>query len=313
MKILFTGASSFSGLWFAEALAARGHSLVTPLQRPQVEYEGLRKMRVQRLKKCAKKIFDCPFGSLLFLDLLEKEGPFDLICHHAATVTDYKSHTFDFVGALESNTLSINLFFEQLKAQKCQKLLLTGSLFEQREGLSSPGNQAVSPYGLSKGLTSDVFSYFSALYGIKLGKFVIPNPFGPYEEARFTTYLANSWLHNKPASVTFPEYLRDNIPISLLAKSYAAFAESLTSDAGYSKLNPSFRPETQGSFVQSFAKEMQERLNVPCEYTLQKQTEFSEPKVRINCDPLDPEALGWKEAPAWDALAEFYLQTLSPK
>jgi nucleoside-diphosphate-sugar epimerase len=313
MKILFTGASSFTGLWFVETLAARGHTIVTPLQRSKAEYEGMRKTRVQKLKNCSKKIFECPFGSLLFLDLLEKEGPFDLICHHAANVTDYKSHTFDFVGALESNTLSINLFFEQLKAQKCQKLLLTGSLFEQREGLSSPGNQAVSPYGLSKGLTSDVFSYYSALHGIKLGKFVIPNPFGPYEEARFTTYLANSWLHNKQANVTFPEYLRDNIPVSLLAKSYAAFAESLTSEPGFSKLSPSFRPESQGAFVQSFSIEMQNRLKVPCEYTLQKQIDFSEPKVRINCDPVNPEALGWHEESAWDALAEFYLQTLSPK
>ena len=77
---------------------------------------------------------------------------------------------------------------------RVRKVVLTGSVFEQREGAGTEGLRAVSPYGLSKGLTADVFSYFTELLGMKLGKFVIPNPFGPLEEPRFTSYLIHNWF-----------------------------------------------------------------------------------------------------------------------
>lgn len=309
MKILLTGASSFTGLWFAEALAVRGHHITTLLRRSLEDYHGVRMMRVEQLANFSQIVFNCPFGSPQAFEALDEKGPFDLVCHHAAEIADYKSPNFNFAAALASNTLNIRQFFEKLSAQKCQKLLLTGSLFEQREGFSSDSPHAISPYGLSKGLTSDVYHYYSTLYGLKLGKFVIPNPFGPLEEGRFTTYLANSWLQGKTPTVSFPEYVRDNIPVSLLAKSYASFAESLTSQPGFSKLSPSFCPAPQSFFVQQFAQEMQKRLGMPCEFILAKQIEFPEPKVRINCDRLDPATYGWDESSAWDALAKFYLQT----
>jgi UDP-glucose 4-epimerase len=306
MKILLTGASSFTGLWFAEALVARGHTIIAPLFHSKTDYQGIRKARVERLKNCADIIFECPLGSESFFELLESHGPFDLFCHHAADVSNYKSSNFDFSAALKSNTFNIKKIMELLNAQKCQKLLLTGSVFEQREGIGSDPLQAVSPYGLSKGLTSDVFAYFAELYGLHLGKFVIPNPYGPYEEGRFTTYLANCWLKKETATVTFPNYVRDNIPVSLLALSYASFAEQLPKAPGFSKLSPSFEPDSQGAFVTKFAKEMEKRFNTPCEFSLLEQTDFPEPKVRINSDRLEPKKLGWNEPLAWDALAEFY-------
>lgn len=314
MKILLTGASSFTGVWFAEALAIKGHTIFAPLLRKREEYQGMRDARVSKLSKYAKMIFDCPFGSPQFLKIIDTEGPFDLLCHHAADVSDYKSQEFDFARALSRNTFQIKAVLEKLKSQGCQKILLTGSIFEQGEGLSSSDNlNAVSPYGLSKGLTSDVFRYFSQFYHLKLGKFVIPNPFGPFEEARFTTYLANCWLKKEKAVVSFPEYIRDNIHVSLLAKSYASFAEKLTPDVGYCKLNPSFRPCSQSCFVEEFSKEMKIRFNLPCEFEIKTQTEFIEPKIRINQDPLDLAALGWDESLAWNELAHFYLQTFGNK
>jgi hypothetical protein len=36
------------------------------------------------------------------------------------------------------------------------------------------------------------------------------------------------------------------------------------------------------------------------------QSEFGEPMVRINTDPIDSAAFDWNEAAAWDAEAEFY-------
>ncbi len=168
---------------------------------------------------------------------------------------------------------------------------------------------AISPYGLSKGLTSDVWQYIALNAGFKLGKFVIPNPFGPYEEARYTSYLAKCWLEKTKASVDFPLYIRDNIPISLLAKAYAGFAESLTEEVGFSKFSPSFRPESQVSFVENFSKEMQKRWNVDCEYEVKNQVNFPEPRVRINSDLINTSDYHWDESLAWDDLANFYLET----
>ena len=77
-------------------------------------------------------------------------------------------------------------------------------VFEGGEGAGSQGLPDASPYGLSKAHTSRTFQYYCARSEIGLGKFVIPNPFGPLEEARFTTYLARTWLAGKPACVATP-------------------------------------------------------------------------------------------------------------
>lgn len=303
MKILFTGGSSFSGMWFARELAWAGHEVACCFR--SSNYEGLRKERVDQLLPLCSPFFDCSFGSPRFLQVIAS-SQWDMLCHHAADVTDYKSPDFNFATALSSNTQNLKNILQTLQKQGCNKVLLTGSVFEQNEGAGSDDLRAVSPYGLSKGLTADVFRYFCSILSMQLGKFVIPNPFGPYEEPRYTAYLMKTWRQGQTASVNTPDYVRDNIPISLLAKAYRSFAESLTTDPGYSKLNPSFYAETQGAFTARFSREMQSRLSIHCRFELKSQVEFPEPKVRINTDPLPSHKLGWVEKEAWDALATYY-------
>jgi nucleoside-diphosphate-sugar epimerase len=144
-----------------------------------------------------------------------------------------------------------------------------------------------------------------------IGKFVIPNPFGPYEEARFTAYLMRKWFAGETAAVNTPDYVRDNIHVSLLAKAYARFAEQLIASTGELRIGPSEYAESQGAFALRFAKEMQPRLALPCKVELKQQQDFSEPRIRVNTDPLDPRKLGWDEARAWDEIAEFYKGELS--
>jgi len=223
-------------------------------------------------------------------------------------VTDYKSAAFDVPGALASNTRNIAAVTEALAARGCRRLLLTGSVFENDEGAGSEGLPAFSPYGLSKALTAQVFRYHAARSKLHLGKFVIPNPFGPHEDPRFTAYLVRTWRAGKVAAVNTPSYVRDNIHVSLLAKAYVRFATSLPADPGTSKLNPSGYPETQGAFAQRFATELRPRLGLPCALELRKQTQFDEPRVRINTDVLAWDELGWDEGAAWDELAHHYAE-----
>ena len=46
MRILFTGASSFTGSWFVRTLAAAGHEIVATFRSPLTAYEGVRARRV---------------------------------------------------------------------------------------------------------------------------------------------------------------------------------------------------------------------------------------------------------------------------
>jgi nucleoside-diphosphate-sugar epimerase len=306
MKILFTGGSSFTGHWFIQELAQAGHEIVAIFRSPPDAYQGIRRERVARLQGLCRGVFGCAFGDPGFLDLIEAEDGWDALCHHAADVTDYKSPDFDVMAAVASNTRNLASVLDALVQRGCATVLLTGSVFENDEGAGSEELPAFSPYGLSKGLTAQVFRYHASVAGTRLGKFVIPNPFGPFEEPRFTSYLVRSWYKGETPAVSTPEYVRDNIHVSLLAKVYARFLERLVDRTGPEKINPSGYAESQGAFAGRLAKEMRERLGLPCELHLEEQTEFPEPRVRVNTDVPDVDEMGWSEVQAWDELADYY-------
>ncbi len=308
MKILFTGASSFTGYWFVRQLAENGHDVWATFTKENADvYDGIRGERVRSLMDQCHPIWACHFGSDRFIQNISSEKSWDLFCHHAADVRDYTSSDFDINAAVAQNTRNIRQVIEMLQANACNHIVLTGSVFEQNEGAGESPMRAFSPYGLSKGLTAEVFRFWSQVTGIDLGKFVIPNPFGPYEEHRFTSYLVKTWMDKKIAGVKTPAYTRDNIHVSLLAKSYARFCESTKTVSGFTKINPSGYIESQGSFAGRFADAMRTRFNLPCEVEFGEQTTFDEPNMRVNTDRLDPTKLLWDESKAWDDIADFYL------
>lgn len=297
MNIVMTGATSFSGMWFAKELIEKGHSLTLLLRRGVHEYSGIRQERLSHLAPHANVVEEAPFGSANFISAL-KERHWDLFCHHASHVDDYKSPNFDVLKAVECNTKNLG---EVLKALNGTKLLLTGSVFEQGEG----GDAAVSPYGLSKGLSFELFRFWCEKYNIPLGKFVIPNPFGPLEEGRFTSFLAKSWLEGATPVIQTPLYVRDNIPVRLLAMSYVQFAHDFFQGKTH-KINPSFSKETVEELTLRFSRELSKRFSLPCPFEKREQTEFLEPKVRVNTDPIKKEQFSWNETQDFDLLAEDY-------
>ena len=305
MKILFTGGSSFTGYWFIRELAAAGHEVTAVFRRQAEEYaDAVRRHRVATASAVCRPVHGCGFGDARFLALIA-EGGWDLLCHHGADVTNYKSPDFDAIAALANNAHNLPRVLEALGSAGCRRLLLTGSVFEGGEGSGSQGLPDFSPYGLSKALTAQVFRFHCARAGIGLGKFVIPNPFGPYEEPRYTSYLMKSWLAGATPACSSPSYVRDNIHVSLLAKAYARFAAESPA-RGFARINPSGYAESQGAFTLRIAQEMRPRLGLPCPVELKKQVDFLEPRVRINTDLLDADALGWDESAAWDEMARYY-------
>jgi len=304
MKILFTGASSFTGFWFIKELAAAGHEVTAVFRKMPDEYsDDIRRSRVERLLPICRPIYGCSFGDDNFLKLIG-EGKWDLFCAHGADVTNYNSPDFDVTTALANNTYHLPLVYDGLIKSGCNKVIITGSVFENDEGAGDKDLKAFSPYGLSKSFTWQIYRYHAAAKQIGLGKFVIPNPFGPYEERRYTRYLLKNWFARATAVVNTPAYVRDNIHVSLLAKQYVEFA-TLSNSGGCSYLNPSGYVETQGAFTQRVAREMRDRLCLECNFELKHQVEFKEPYVRINTDPIAAR-LDWKEKLAWDEMAAYY-------
>ena len=306
MRILLTGATSFTGFWFAKELAKAGHEIVATFRQVEGGYIGVRSERVHGIAGFLEPVWGCAFGDEKFKQLVSV-GRFDLICHHGARVEGYKSMDFDIATALAENTRSLSFILAAGKVQGLKAVVLTGSVFEQNEGIGNEPRLAFSPYGLSKGMTSDTFRFWCAYHNVPLKKFVIPNPFGPYEDPRFCDYLMRCWVKGEVATVKTPAYVRDNIHVSLLAQAYVQFVGGTIDDvAKFTHFGPSGYVESQGAFAQRFSAAMRLRMKLECKLELVRQREFAEPAVRMNVDVLDTGALGWNEDSAWDDLAEYY-------
>lgn len=139
MKILFTGASSLTGMWFVKVLSEAGHNVTACFRSRLNSYAGLRKNRVEQIISSCHPFFDCPFGSEAFFKAIQSEPEWDLFCHHAAEVANYKDPDFDVVSAVHNNTCNLKMILKALSERGCKRILLTGSVFEQNEGRGSEG------------------------------------------------------------------------------------------------------------------------------------------------------------------------------
>jgi UDP-glucose 4-epimerase len=312
MRILLTGATSFTGYWFAKSLSEAGHDLVMPIRGDASAYEGRRGDRARALASFGRIETGVVFGDDRFLDLAADPAGWDLLAHHAAEVRDYHSPDFDVASAVASNTNRVREVLGRLRDNGCRRILATGSVFEGGEGAGSDGLPSFSPYGLSKSLSWQVIEFHARAAGFAAGKFVIPNPFGPFEEPRFTAYLMKTWHAGQAAGIRTPEYVRDNIHVDLLAKTYVRFAEEMPESRSTVQLSPSGYIESQATFAERFAAAMRSRLDLDCRLEYGRQEHFDEPRIRIGTTPATSLVSDWSEDVAWDAVAQYYAAQFEP-
>ena len=165
MRILLTGGSSFTGLWFARSLAA---------SRP---YGGRAAQgQTATIPACAasaspsfKRVAEVVEGLSVRLGPLSRSrlarGSWDLLCQHAAQTGDYRNPDFDILGAVADNTHNVVDVLKTMLARGLAGVVLTGSVFEQDEGAGDAPLRAFSPYGLSKGLTWQYYRFLSRNHG----------------------------------------------------------------------------------------------------------------------------------------------------
>lgn len=303
-QVLLTGGSSFTGLWIAEALVARGHAVVAPLRRSRSEYSGLRGERVSRLSGVAEIVFEAPFGSGRVLDLIDGRQ-FDALLHHAADIPNYRSLDYDVIAGVARNVEGARGIFQALARRGARAVVATGTVFESGEGGQGPGALAVTPYGLSKTLTNETFRHCAGWAGLGFGKFVIAGPFGVLEEGRFAWSLCQAWFAGRPAEIRTPRYVRDNIPVPLLALAYADLVDTMLADPNEERVaRPQGFVGTQEAFGRRLAAELAPRLGLACVLEVLAQPLLIEPEIRVNSQPC----LGqeWDEIRFWDDYAAYY-------
>jgi nucleoside-diphosphate-sugar epimerase len=305
MRVLLTGASSFSGIWFARRLAEAGHEVVAVLPRAGAAYtDGVRAQRVAMLKDLARIVWSAPFGGDAFLDLVREES-FDVLAHHAAVVGNYRSPDYNMLDAVAQNTKRLPDVLGAMKKRGLRGMIATGTVFEQDEGVGDAPMHAISLYGLSKGLTAQIVRYHCEELDVPLTKFVLSNPFGAFEEPRFGNFLVQSWRRGETPEVRTPDYVRDNLPISLAADLYAASVAKV-GQLGFVRVSPSGYVESQGAFSERVARELGPRLGLGARVRLGTQTDFSEPLMRVNTQSVLVHAPEGAITAFWDDYARFY-------
>jgi nucleoside-diphosphate-sugar epimerase len=300
-RVALTGASSFTGLWIAEALAAAGFQVIAPLRRGRGDYTGVRAWRVERLTAVAEIRFETPVASEAFRELMSG-ADLDLLAHHAADIPGYRSPDYDAQAGVARNLEGVAEAIAAFAKGGGRALLATGTYFESGEG---GGEAAASPYGLSKALTNAAQARLARAAGLGFGKFVIPAPFGPWEEGRIVWSLFQAWTEGRPGEVRTPAYVRDHLPAPLLAHAYAEAALAmLDQDVGEARFRPSGMVMRVGDFARTVADQARSRTGLACEVLEHPQAAFPEPEVRANDQPRRF-APGDEEA-FWDAYVAFY-------
>lgn len=311
LKFLLTGGTSHTGFWFARALKAAGIEVICLLTKDSAEaYAHCKsKSRFDILAEEFPIFFSAPFGSANFLRAIKDIRP-DVLGLHGAHIPNYKSSSFDISESLRENLRGIHESFEALRTRNTP-IILTGTVFEPSESLLGKSVEAGSPYGLAKGLLTQTFRYYSKLFEIPMSHFVIPNPFGPYEDQKFNFYLINHWFLKKKPQIKTPHYVRDNIPTELLAQAYLSACIALKEQKSlFTVYRPSGYVESQGEFGARLAKEVGQRTGLSCPIQYCEQTDFQEPMDRRNTDNAFEMFRDFSPEIFWDNYIKYYQDIL---
>ena len=306
-RILFTGASSFSGLHLIIALSRAGHKVIASCTKPSHAYQEIRLQRLEILNSYCHLVYEVSFGTPSFLQLIA-ENPVDIFCHHAGYTNNYKSFDYDIHTAFSSQTHNLLLVLQTLQKQGLQCVIVTSSIFEGDHCIIKGGFAPFSPYGLIKKHIFESFALYGQHLGIPVHRFIIPNPFGAYDNPqKLPTYLYMQWFQNYIVEVQTPQYIRDNICVELLAKVYQNWLESLPSHSQNQVLAPSGRVSSMKDFVGWLANIFQQHFGWSCKYYCKPQIHFPQPLLLINPTPAQ-KLVSWNEDLSIHNLINFFDQ-----
>jgi UDP-glucose 4-epimerase len=281
MKLLFLGASSFTGYHFVKKISETNqYKIYCTLTKNLNQYDSIRLRRIKSLNK-KKNIFfirNIKFGDKKFMHLIKKNS-FNILCmHHAETLNYNDDKKFNFKKSIKKNVKNINNVFQILN--KKTRIMISNTIFQE---IKSKNYTPVNNYGKSKSITYEKIKEVCAKFNLKYKSIFITNPWGIYEEKKLNYYLIKNWLQNKEAVVNYPKYVRDNIHIDKLTKNYIKMIFSKSKKinyfpSGYCSLNEEFINALKKKFEKYFHKKVYIRYNYNLKHT--------QPMIRINSKNL---------------------------
>ena len=307
-RILLTGGSSFTGFWFARRLVESGFSVCCPLPNDKRSYEGIKKRRLDTLAETVDLFYNIPFGSVEFINLLD--GHFENLCLHGAFVKGYQNNDFGFGKAVGQNLNEIDRVFEKAKQNGCLGIIWTSSIFEDAvntdEEFSKGSALPWFKYALSKKI-----SYLSAREialnsGLSFLRYIIPNPFGPYEDKKLTFHIIKSLHLGNDVSLKTPYYIRDMIHVEHLASDYVRCIQSLDGLCESSTNRPSEYPLSIMEFATILCEEYNKRYGSNHKVIKSEQENHKEPAKMFNNQKGRLSLPDYDDAKSWDHIFQYY-------
>lgn len=299
MRILLTGASSFTGSVLANGLVAAGHEVHAAMRAPHGSHDGIRGTRVAALSDKITAHFGVSHATASLARLIVEVRP-DTLIVHAHPMDGFKNADYPLLAAVGEMSDQIPEQLDALADVGGAHVVYSGSYYEPSSGLGTFRHAAVSPYGLSKAMVYELFRLHAEQRGLGMRKFVIPNPFGPGEDGRFGNYLARVWAEGKVPVIQTPNYVRDNIPVQEMVTRYVSYVSHL--DAAPPELRPSGYIETQGEFARRMAREIGTRLGRRLVIEQREAAPHPEPLVIANDGSRSADFLE-QESAYWDSYA----------
>lgn len=311
MRVLLTGVSSFTGCWFAAALAEAGSEVIATCRRPLDGYAGVAARRLDLARRAGCELLgSVAFGDRRFVDLVATTRV-DVLSHHGAEIGDFRSAAFDPAACHDAATAEADAVMAALARQGGRALVLTGSVFEDA---TQPAPKPVLAYGRTKARIRATLTAAAARHGLAAACFVVPHPIGPLEKPGLGTYLSACWLAGQPARIRHPRLVRDLIHVDLLAALYAEFCRAQFAAAAPRLRAPSGHVATLLDQARWIGAALEPRLGVACTTLAAEPPEASdEPVVLVNPEAPGALAATWPIESAWDRLADFYLWLNSPR
>ena len=297
MKFALTGVTSFSGAWFAKELLKNGHEVIG-FTREENNLNYLQKQRLDWIQK------DSSNFQIISQSTALTNYKIDRLCLHGTSTMDYRNPNFDIKHATQSTVELTELLAKKFD---CASVVHTGTFSEENESAGNLPLRSFNPYSTSKTL---IYKKHCELFGEKnILKYVMPNPFGPLEPPKFTDYLLKNWAKEKTPIVNTPNYIRDNVPIDLLAKHFTFIVTQSVPEMP-KKVYPSKYIESVGAFANRYVQNLNLRNGSNFEVVCVRQHEYIEPRIRVNTDFCEDVVQDWSEVQSWDLIIEDSLKRL---
>jgi UDP-glucose 4-epimerase len=297
--VALTGATSFSGIWIAQALVENGWSVFAQCSRKSTEYKGLREIRYQVLAESGVEIADnlnVERGD--FIPWIKKVKPTVWI-HHHHFMEHFRSPQYDLNRAKSVGLDTLRGIVGALKEVNCEGIIASGTYFEPGEGHQPQGAQA-TPYAQSK---FEIWNSLRALCGteLQLSKLVFPNPVGPFENAdRLIPQMLRAAKKKEAFKLGSPESIADQVSILDIAQEYVTLADEMMQ--GKSRIaRPSGYKKPLREWVKKVSDELLEsRLGLS---GLKLEFGSNPSSVFINSNVTDTKAQNWDQT--WDHYAKW--------